>query len=68
MWNVKPDVPDHAACEQKKLDEENVIRAKAGLPPKKIEEIKDSFGSAVKASTMQIKKRSALDDLLFFAQ
>ena len=68
VWNVKPDVPDHAACEQKKLDEENVIRAKAGLPPKKIEEIKDSFGSAVKASTMQIRKRSALDDLLFFAQ
>ena len=71
VWNVKPDVPDHAACQQKKVDEENVLRAKAGLPPKKIEEIKDRLndgGMTVKPSTMQIRKRSALDDLLFFAQ
>ena len=70
VWNSKA-TDDHAACEQKKLDEENVIRAKAGLPPKKIEEIKDRLpdgGTTLKPTTMQIRKHSALDDLLFFAQ
>ena len=68
VWNDKPDVADHAACEQKKLDEENVLRAKAGLPPKKIEEIKDSLGGMPKAASMVFKKPTALDALLQFAQ
>jgi V8-like Glu-specific endopeptidase len=34
VYNADPAVKDHEACEQDKLDRENELRAKAGLPPK----------------------------------
>lgn len=70
VWNEAPGVADHAACEQKKLDDENAVRAKAGLPPKKGEQ-KDSLGAGDvlrKAVTLQIKKPGALGALLQFTQ
>jgi V8-like Glu-specific endopeptidase len=44
VFNSDPAVKNHAACEQDKLDKENAIRVKAGLPPK--EAPKDDDASA----------------------
>ncbi len=69
VWNDDPKVLDHPACEKKKLDDENVLRAKVGLPPKEVEPEKQSLsGTAFKPMTMQIRKPSALDTLFQFAQ
>jgi len=67
VWNTKPGVDDHDTCENKKLDEKNKLREKAGLPPLKLEDLKQDSLSGVqimpKARSMEIKKPTMLDDL-----
>lgn len=70
VWNAKAE-KDHAACKKDKLDEQNKVREKAGLPAIKPEdEEKDRLeeGAPVRAMTLQVKKPSALDTLFQFAQ
>jgi hypothetical protein len=63
VWNSKA-ADDHDACEKKKLDERNAVRAKAGLPPLKDEEKPDSLGAVVRFkpdNAMLKPKPGALD-------
>jgi len=74
VWNETPGVKDHDTCQKDKLDIENKRREKAGEKPIKLEDLKkdsvEGWGGEIKPklSSMDIKKPSALDALLQFAQ
>jgi S1-C subfamily serine protease len=61
-----PDVKDHDACEKDKLDKENALRAKAGLPPKEAPKHDSLSGAApaVHARSAVLRRPSGVGALL----
>ena len=64
VWDDDPKLADHAACEKKKLDDENVLRAKAGLPPKEAPKEDSLSGAPIHARSMVLRPAGALDSLI----
>ena len=58
VWNDK--AKDKAACDQDKLDKENAVRVKAGLPPKEMQKEQDRLdgdsGAVVHATHLDITR------------
>ncbi len=62
VWDDDPKLADHAACEKKKLDDENALRAKAGLPPKEApkEDSTSGMPAPARANSMVLKPAAAV--------
>ena len=62
VWDDDPKVADHDACEKKKRDDENALRARAGLPPKEAPEPDSDSRSGTpapaRAQSMVLRPRS----------